>query len=114
MPIDPALRALMIETVTIEPMIGQNGHGEEVFGPPVVYEQECRVQYEKRTVTVQATVAGQGFGRTLIMGARVYIASAPEVGLRDRLTLPDGTQPKILEAHRHSDESGPHHTEIVC
>ena len=113
MAVDPQLLALMKDTVLIAPYTGQNEHGEATYGADVAYQ--CRITTHIMRVVVRTsstTVAG-AFEQVALSSAKIIIGSAPTVGARDRVTLPSGAQPRILEVFGHPDENGPYYTEVI-
>lgn len=113
MAIDAALLALMRDSVLIAPYTGQNEHGEATWGANVAYQ--CRITYHTMTIVVRSssTTAESAFERLALSSAKIIIGSAPVVNARDRVTLPNGLQPRILEVFLRSDENGPYYTEVV-
>lgn len=109
MALDPELAELMTETVTIEP--AQNGpgqlnkHGEFTFGAPV------QVKAYITRMNVEAIDRG---GRQTTSTVQAILAQ-PElnVTLDDRITLPDGSHPNIIEVQAAKDEEGqPYYLEV--
>lgn len=99
---------LLVHEVTIEPWLGVNGRGEDLYADPI---------------TLPAFIeAGRGLTRDRTTGdmvtrtATIYIkprASAPPI--ESRITLPDGSTPDITEV-KVRDGGGlptPDHIEIV-
>lgn len=98
------LKPLFSDTVTVSTVTGRNVYGEEIFGPATPYP--ARVTYrarEFRTVT----------GDYAIARGEVWIAADIALALSDRVTLPDGTAPRILTVERQSDETGAGHTKVI-
>ena len=79
---------------------------------------EVFVAFE-RTPVASASIAQVHFatlrdakGVQTVSRGEVWIAAPLSVGLQDRITLPDGTTPKILAAELLTDEAGPSHAHI--
>jgi len=100
---EPQFRRLMSATVTIEPLTGTTGDGTPSYGPGV---------------KVPAAIVPQGSrflsreADTAVDLGMVFVDATVAVGMADRLTLPDGTQPPILGIFTAWDDRGPHHQEI--
>jgi len=117
---------LMPDTITYEPATSSNRFGIPTFGAPVQYR--ARVSYrsirtrnlftgddEVSTATAwvgDAVLTDEGlqYGNPLF-GDPQGIGRYPSKD--DRITLPNGDQPKILHWEVVSDERGPHHTKIL-
>jgi hypothetical protein len=54
---------------------------------------------ERRVRAVRTTT-----GQEVISTTQIYLASAPSIGPKDKLTLPDGTTPVILAIMTYPDE----------
>lgn len=95
---DPVLAALLTETVTLEAYTGtQDSYGTPQYAAPV--QLPARVEYAPtRIVTAQ--------GEERLSRARVFLDGTVTVDLRDRLTLPDTTQPALLVVAPMRDEVG--------
>jgi len=90
---------VLVDTVTVEPWAGQNPNGGATYGSPV--SLRCRVVRGSRMFRDQQ-------GQMVLSIATLY-AGADEVriGPKDRVTLPDGSQPPILGSPSiYPDESG--------
>ncbi len=111
----------MTETVTIAPRASLNDYGEGVPGPAKTYTAWInRNPREFRTAT--AEVAGQGSrGRAAVyLGGRVEtdgtvtdLADLTTPTADDLLTLPDGSQPPIVEVRELRDPAGDRHVVLV-
>lgn len=104
MALESALSDLMVETISISPASSRDAYGKRAFGTSVDVEN-CRVQGGAHKVTDQN-------GEEVVASGRVYVAGAPAATPESRLTLPDGSTPRILVVHRSTDERGAHHTVI--
>ena len=100
----------LTDEVTREEYTGQNDYGEPSFGGAVTLK--ARVVYKPELV---ATGAGQISSTVseVVSTAKVYCSGVPQWGNRDRITLPDGSQPVILAVHTYPDETGEHHQVLV-
>ena len=104
MALDSELLALMVDTVTIAPLNARGGDGIVVYGPPVTY----RARVESTNRKVMTNWLGD-IAEERVATGRTYLPESPVVTERDRITLPDGRQPRILAVEHQSDERGPHH-----
>ena len=102
---DYAFDDFLSAEVTREPFAGQNVHGEPSFGAAVTVI--CRVVYKPSVV--QLGGGGNGTVEEHVSTATVYCQGVTGWGLRDRITMPDGSTPKILQVVTYPDEDGPHH-----
>lgn len=102
---DPVLVALLTETVIHEAYTGvQDSYGTPTYAPPVTLP--ARVEPSPQRIATQA-------GEERLSRARVFLDGNVQIDLRDRITLPDGTQPAILTAMVLNDEYGrPDHWEM--
>jgi hypothetical protein len=64
-------------------------------------------------VDVVGTIDGRG-GAAFVSSAVVHLDGRPSIGLRDKITLPDGATPQILAVKSYSDQSGGYTTEVHC
>lgn len=98
-PLAEELVDLMNDTVVLEPVSGPpDKFNNFTFGPAV--EVDCYlVRSNKRALNRS--------GRELISTVQAILADPDlTVTADDRLTLPDGSQPAIIEVHSASDEEG--------
>jgi hypothetical protein len=101
---------LLTETVTRQPYTGQDKYGQATFGS--AENVQCRI-VQRPEIVRQAGGESTGVMREVVAKARIYCRAVPGWGLRDRVTLPDGSQPVILEVHTYPDEDGEHHQVVV-
>lgn len=92
------------QTVTVEPYTGQNQYAEPTYGASVQYS--AFVQRKTKLVRDRA-------GREVVSMAQVYLDGSVNVGVQDRITLPDGSQPVILSVEDLPDETGVSHHKVV-
>lgn len=93
------LVALMHDEVTLEPVSGLPDRNNNFsYGAPVTVG--CYLVRENKRALDRR-------GRELISTVQVFLAN-PDlvVTADDRLTLPDGTKPAIIEVHSAKDEDG--------
>jgi hypothetical protein len=94
---DPALVAMLTETVTQTPYSGQDSYGKPTYGAS--FTRPARVEYRVRLV-VDAS------GQQRASRAKVFLDGDVPVEMRDTFTLEDGTQPPILALYPVRDEFG--------
>jgi len=92
------------QTVTIEPFTGVNTYGEPQYGDPVQYS--AFVQHKTKLVRDRT-------GQEVVSTAQVYLDGSVDVGIQDRITLPEGSQPVILSIEVLPDETGSTHHKVV-
>jgi hypothetical protein len=100
----------MVHTVTHEPYLSQNDYGEEAYGPAVTIQ--ARVVYKPELISTGAGEAASAV-RQVVSTALVYCSGVPAWGMRDRITLPDGSQPPIIQVRTYPDEDSDHHQVVV-
>lgn len=93
-------------TVTLEPLSGHDVYSAPSYG--------TGVSYQALVVYASKLVAGAD-DREVTATTQVYIpSSSASVAEQDRLTLPDGTQPRIIRVDKYADEDGQHNMVIWC
>jgi len=99
-----SLRMLLKQTVTREPRTGMDEFTTPTYGSAV--EHRARVVYKPTIIRASvASSAGQDSVREVVSSAMV---TTDVVGwtVTDRITLPDGTQPVIIDVRKFPDETG--------
>lgn len=94
---------LMDEQLLIEPRIGLDAYNNPIFGD--AYSALCRVQRHYKMIRDTQ-------GREVISSAHIYLYDAYPIQPEDKIVLPDGKAPVILNVTRISDDRGPYFTEI--
>lgn len=93
-----AVRHLMGQSVTVEPFSSQDEYGVPTYGAGV--GMAARVVRGRKLVRDTE-------GREVVSMSRAYVDSAGmTIGAKDRVTLPYGTQPRILHVAESPDSSG--------
>ncbi len=92
------------QTVTVESYLGNNAYGEPQYGTPV----QCPAFVQRKIKLVRDRT-----GREVVSTAQVYLDGSVNVGVQDRITLPDGNQPVILSVEALPDETGGTHHLVV-
>lgn len=101
---DPALAALLADTLTVAPRTGQDGYGVPTYG--TVVSMKARVVYRNRLVR-------DSEGREAASRITAWVdAGTTVITSTDEVTLPDGTTPPILSVERVPDEEGMYYTRI--
>ena len=102
---------LMGNEVTREPFVSIDGFGEPNFGTATV----LRAHITHKPVLTR-TAAGRSevdqSVREVVSHAQVYTSNVGWT-TKDRITLPDGSQPLIIEVRTHSDQEGSHHQVVM-
>lgn len=93
----PDLVALCTDSIVHEAFASQDGYGAPTYSAPVI--RPGRLEYKIRRI-VDST------GEERLSRARVFFDGTFTLELRDRLTLPDGTAPRILQLYGPRDETG--------
>ena len=90
---------------------GQDDYAAPTYGTAVAHR--CRVVHKPTMVrnVVAARAEAESAVREVVSSAQVW-TDAVGWSTKDRITLPDGTQPQILEVRRYPDENGSY-TETV-
>lgn len=96
-------RDMMVQFIEWEPRTGLDQYGDAVYGSAVTVR--CRV-VEKQRMTRNVS------GQEMVSTTTIYVLGTPGIDMEDRITLPDGTQPPILNVRMFPDENGPHHEEV--
>lgn len=106
MPIEPDLIELMLDEVTLEPWTGKDRYANPVFGSPRT--AKCRIEHNtRRIISVE--------GHEKVSSAQVTLADPTlPISTKDRLTLPDGSQPAILKIAAAKDEVGPYYLQVFA
>ena len=90
---------LMPSTFQIEPYLGRDTYGVASYGsPPATY----RGHKSDKTHFIRGPS-----GEQIVARGTAWLATyGAVISVEDRLTLPDGTQPKILDVNGGDDETG--------
>lgn len=81
------IRHLLRQNVTIEPYVGPDGDGKATFG--AARTVAARVQQSNKQLLDDK-------GNMVVSSSQVYVDGAVAIAAADRVTLPDGVQPRIL------------------
>jgi hypothetical protein len=91
------ISGLLNQTVTIETRAAIGTGGLVTFNAGVVYP--ARVEYKSKMYRYVN-------GTDKVSTARVYLDGAVSIAVTDRITMPDGTQPEIIEIRPEFGGSG--------
>jgi hypothetical protein len=98
--------SLMPSSVTHEAVLTYDDYGKPAtFAAAVTYR--ARVAYKTRKVTSRVN------GEDVISSGSIHVPVIAGLDVNDRITLPDGTTPIILNWDTVFDESGEHHMKIM-
>ena len=106
MPMEPALRSMLTQTITQAPYLGIDMYGKPSYGPPV--QRPARISLRIETITNPQ-------GQERVSNTTVIIDGDVPVTVNDRLTLPDGTSPAVQLVYSPEDPDFPgviHHYEL--
>jgi hypothetical protein len=81
------------------------------YGKPATYS--AATNYRARVNYRAIRTANQFSGQDEIAAGEVWIAATFTPEQDDKITLPDGTTPPIVDWSLISDENGPHHLKIL-
>lgn len=101
--VEGALLELMPDTITIERRIGQDERTNPQFGVTETYR--ARVEFKPKIIQ---SITGQ----TLVSSGRAILGVPTPVSLFDKITLPDGTSPTLLEVQSSPDTVGRYWVEL--
>jgi hypothetical protein len=97
---------LMPDTVTYRAVTSRDNYGLPSYGSASSYR--ARVVYKTLRTTSMSS------GQEVLAAGEVWLAGTPSPpDIDDKITLPDGSTPKILNFERFTDEAGVHHTKIL-
>lgn len=88
----------MTQTVQVEPFVSRDAYGKATFGAAVSYR--ARVNF--KTHFVRNNDAEQVVAR-----GTAWLATSANITVNDRITLPDGSHPLLLDVNGENDEAGP-------
>ena len=94
---------LMPEFVTVQVAQSVNDQGAPMYGSPISYRS--RVNFQNRMIR-------NAQGDEVAARGRAWLATTDLIGTRDKILLPDGTTPQILNVGTVPDESGDLYTQI--
>lgn len=94
---------LMPHTIIHTPQFSRTDYGKPVYAFPV--------SYRARVVFEEVNVRGDD-GNIVVARGTVWINGTPFVKAEDKITLPDGTSPPVLNSTRYTDDQGIHHTRV--
>jgi hypothetical protein len=105
MPLEQALKDLMLDHIGVELFTGTDRYNNKTFGP-LMSDLQCQITY----MNVQSVDRG---GRELISTAQIIMAD-PELPITPdaRVTMPDGTHPSIIQVLSAKDDVGKYYLEV--
>lgn len=97
---------LATDTLTLEPLSTMTSYGAPQFST-TAQSLKCYVEAKRRLVTNTQGVEE-------VSAATVYVMStSASVGVQDRITLPNGDIPRLLDVAVVKDMDGQHHLELL-
>ena len=105
MTVPPDFLPMMLQTVTVAAQSGIDSYGKPSFSAsPSSYR--CRIMWQER-------IRRDAQGREIVESGRAILTvAAASVVPTHRVTLPDGSTPKIVSVETIQDEDGDHHSVI--
>jgi hypothetical protein len=95
---------LMPHTVTYAAKSGEDAYGKPTHGTGTDYT--ARVTYTHKRVATPD-------GMEVVASVQVWLnGTLSSISVDDKITLPDGTTPKIVSWDTATDEDGSHHTKL--
>ena len=91
------------QTIIVEDDRQEPHRRRSVFGPPVAYRGRV---VDKQRLVVDAN------GQERVATTTAWFFGAPDITTDDRITLPDGRRPFILNIAHFPDEKGMHHVRV--
>lgn len=98
MPMEPALREMLTQTITQAAFVGYDAYGKPSYGSP--FQRPARVELRIETVTNQ-----QGQERT--SNTTITCDGDLPLTVNDKITLADGTSPTIQVVYSPDDPLNP-------
>lgn len=95
---------LLRDPVQVERLIGRDRYTQPLYSP--AQEYNGWVEINNRAVRTLD-------GVTVVAYADIVVDTVDPISTQDRVTLPDGRTPRVLQATLIKDERGPHHVELV-
>jgi hypothetical protein len=95
---------MMPHTVTHSTYASLDAYGKQSYSTANT-SYSALIQYEQKKITGLD-------GNEVISTVHAILACTGSIDPSDRLTLPDGTSPKILTVGQVSDSGGQHHVEV--
>lgn len=99
--VEPALRALMTQTIRVSTRSGHTAYGAPSFAATAT-------TYRARIVDRPGFTRGNT-GEDVAYRSIAWIASTGSLHVDDRYLLPDGTSPPVVALERYPDERGAYH-----
>ena len=105
MALEPEFLSLSTQTITVEPLSTHDGYGAPSYSTTA---STFTAYIEPGTKVV---VTDRGVEE--VASATVFVfSSSGSIGPQDRVTLPDGRQPRLLRVDTLNDDEGQHHIEL--
>lgn len=95
---------MMPHQITLAAVSSRDQYGKPTYGTAATYS--ARVNYK------QTRIVNRTNGQDAIATGIVWISGTPTITIDDRITLPDGSTPVILNWETLADEDGAHHTKV--
>lgn len=103
--IPSGLLVLFSQSIRLQRAAGQNSRGDRAYSATV---ETYKARQENTTTLVKDRL-----GQDVVAKTRCFVAATstgfPGIKIDDRVTMPDGTMPKLIAVDALSDASGPNH-----
>lgn len=105
--------ALLRQNVTVTPFSTRGAYGSPTFSTGLITAHRARIVYTQHLVR-------DARGQQVVAGMKVFIGGTgsntlPNLTPQDKLTLEDGTVPRLIAVSRYPDEDGvTHHVVAHC
>ncbi len=111
--VDPELWEVMPSTITWEAVTGRDAWGHFTYAAPELIDH-CNVSFKLEEVLSADGTETIKAGTVIIGTTKTLSGKVIQIGINDRITLPDGvTHPRILMANSLDDETGAVHHIVV-
>lgn len=88
---------LMPLTIKVEPFLSRDKYGVAQYDEPVYYQ--ARVNYKSNFIRGKD-------GEVVPSRGQMWVGTAELITVKDRLILPDGSEPQLLDVNGETDENG--------
>jgi hypothetical protein len=97
---------MMNQTLTVEPFVSADSHNDYTWDEESPETCSARIQESNKFIRDKT-------GVQVLSTVQIYPDGSITIGVLDRITLPDGTQPEIIKVANEVDEYGNLHHQVV-
>lgn len=94
---------MLTNTITVYEVTGRDKYGKPTYSTGTEYS--CRITYKDKLVT-------SAEGKEVVAKGNIIVAGTAKIDTTSKVTLDDGTEPKVITTTKVFDENGVHHTRI--